>query len=390
MPRIKPSRKQRASSTKAAAAQRVAQQPAKRDFLADGRARFSAYLWAISLTFGYGVLNDLVLGRPERQVNREAIAVCIATLVAHLTLFYARPARVKVPQRMAEGLWVAIQQLNRRRFARIAGVSALAFVLVLSAMPIGGLEPAIAARRLEESNIGLIPGLDSGLQGTEPAYRFREVSNRIEKTVREKVPGDPNAVSKVRDSLARIVENVRLPENVSYAAKLELAYLQSYKTLSQIGSEDPRVLQQVSSGYAPNIPVVIGAGVDKTTFIMSPSATAFAEVGPHPMLFSGFTVISVGHSPESPVPQFAVTKGDSTAVVFNDIKIAGLAQDIGNLTWTNVTFHGCLIRYHGQPVRMGNVRFLNCTFERSLDGKGQQLLDYLSTHQGEPVNAYVP
>jgi hypothetical protein len=90
------------------------------------------------------------------------------------------------------------------------------------------------------------------------------------------------------------------------------------------------------------------------------------------------------------MPLFAVADGADTTTVFNNITVQGQAQDIGNLTWTNATFVGCLIRYHGQPVRMGNVRFINCTFERSTDGRGQQLLDYLSTHQGEPVNIYVP
>jgi hypothetical protein len=390
VPRLKQSRKQRAAAAKVAAAQRVGQPPAKKDFLTDGLARFNAYLWAISLTFGYGVVNDLVLGRSESQVNKEAVVVCLATLVAHVLFYYSPLTRLSFSHRITERMWRAIQQLSRRRFSRIAGASALTLVLVMSATPIASVEPAIAARRLEKSDIGLIPGADSDLRGTDPAYRFREVSARIEKTIKERVPGDPRTVSEVSGSLAKIVQNVRLPENVSEAAKLELAYLQSYETLSEIGARDPLVLHQTSSGYVPNIPTVIGAGADETTLVMAPSATAFAEVGPNPRLFTGFTVISFGHNPGSPVPQFAITKGDSRAVVFNDIKIQGLAQDIGNLTWTNVTFQGCLIRYHGQPLRMGNVRFINCIFERSPDGKGQQLLDFLSTHQGEPVNAYVP
>jgi len=384
----KQSRRQRAAAAKNAAALRAAQPPVKKDFLTDSRARFSAYMWAISLTFSYGIVNELALDRSASRVNMEAVVVCIATLVARVFFYYARPARANFSQRVTERLWTTIQQLSRRTAAQLAGVSALTFVLVMSAVPIGGVEPAIAARHLEKSDIGLIPGVDSDLRGTEPAYRFREVSTRIEKAIKERAPGDSATVSEVRDSLAKVVQNMRLPENVSEAAKLELAYLQNYETLSRIGAADPRILHQVSSGYTPGVPTVIGAGVDKTTLIMTPSASEFAEVGPNPMFFTSFSVISFGHNPGSPVPQFAVTKGDSTAVVFNDIKVEGLAQDIGNLTWTNVTFQGCLIRYHGQRLRMGNVRFINCTFERSLDG--HQLLDYLSTHQGESVNAYVP
>jgi hypothetical protein len=269
-------------------------------------------------------------------------------------------------------------------------MSLLTFALLMSALPIDGIEPAVATRRLEISGIGLIPGLDSDLHGTDPVYRFREVSDRIEKAVEQRVPGDPSTVSKASDSLARIVENVRLPENVATAAKLELAYLQTYQTLSQIAVEHPEVLHQISSGYVRGIPAVIGAGADKTTFIMPPSAPAFLGVGSGPMFFSGFTIKTSGRNPGSPVPQFVVTTVDSTAVVFNDVKVEALTQDVGNLTWANVTFEGCLIRYHGQHLRMGNVRFVNCTFERSRDGRGQDLLNYFSAHQGESINAYVP
>jgi hypothetical protein len=327
VPPPKQSRKQRAAAAKAVAAQRAAQAPAKKDFLADGRARFGAYLWAISLTFGYGVVNDLVLRRPESQVNKEAVVVCIATLVARVFFYYSPLTRVSFSLRIAERLWVAIQQLSRRRFARMVGASALTFVLVMSVAPIGGVEPAIAARRLAKSDIGLIPGADSDLRGTDPVYRFHEVSTRIEKTIKERSPGDPATLGEVRDSLAKVVQNVRLPENVSQAAKLELAYLQSYETLSRIGIADPRILHQISSGYTPGIPAVIGAGVDETKLILVPPATEFTEQGPKPVFFSSFSVISFGHNPGSPVPQFAVTKGDSTAVVFNDMKIEGLAKD---------------------------------------------------------------
>jgi hypothetical protein len=383
----KQTRKQRAAAVaRIAAGLTPSQIPIKRDFLADDRGRFAAYVWMVSLTFGYGVLNTLLLGRPERRVNQEALAVCISVLFIRLFLFYTRPVRVKVYGWATESLWAAIQNFGRRKHIRIASVLVPAILLAATAI----LEPAIAARRLLKSDAGLVPGIDSGLEGTDPAYRFRETSARIEKRVNERTPGDPNTLKDVRDALANILQNERLPESVSVAAKLELASLQSYESLSRIGAADPRILHRISSGYAPEIPAVIGAGMDKTEFIMTPEATNFTFTDPSPKFFSDFGVLSFGHNPGSPIPQFAITKGDDTAVVFNNIKVQGLAQDIGNLTWTNVVFQGCLIRYHGQPIRMGNVRFFGCTFERSWDGAGQRLLDYLSKHQGESVSAYAP
>ena len=382
----KQTRKQRSATARIAAASTKSQIPLKRDFLADAQGRFAAYVWTVSLTFGYGVLNTLVLGRPERRVNQEALVVCVSVLFIRLLLFYTRPVRVKIYGWATESLWVVTQYFGRRKHVRI--VSVLAPIILLAATAI--LEPAIAARRLLKSDAGLVPGIDSGLQGTDPAYRFRETSARIDKRVNERVPGDPSTLRDVKDSLANILQNERLPESVSIAAKLELASLQSYESLSRIGAADPRILHQISSGYAPGIPAVIGAGMDKTEFIMTPEATGFTFTDPSPKFFSDFGVLSFGHNQGSPIPQFAITNGDDTAVVFNNIRVQGLAQDIGNLTWTNVVFQGCLIRYHGQPIRMGNVRFFGCTFERSWDGAGQRLLDYLSKHQGEPVSAYAP
>lgn len=389
MGRDKHSRKQRAEAARAAAARKLPPQPAKRDFLVDGRARFTAYLWAITLTFAYGVVNDLILGRPERRVEKEALFVCVATLVTHIFLFYTRPVRARILDRVIETLWTGIQNLVAWKYARIAGIIGPASVLVMSATPVASIEPTIAVKHLEKSDIGLIPGMDSDLSRSDPAHRFREVSGRIEKAMQERVPGDPNKVSEVKDSLARVVENVRLPENVSTAAKLELAYLQSYESLSVIGTKDPQILRQLNPHPVSGQPTVIGAGPDKSQLIMTPDNPGpFASTGPNPMLFTGFGVISFGHDPKLH-PQFAVANGDNTAVVFNNVRVQGLEQDIGNLTWTNVTFVGCLIRYHGQPLRMGNVTFVNCTFERSPDGRGQALLDFLSANQGQPVSAYV-
>jgi hypothetical protein len=52
----------------------------------------------------------------------------------------------------------------------------------------------------------------------------------------------------------------------------------------------------------------------------------------------------LAHDPKLPMPLFAVADGADTTTVFNNITVQGQAQDIGNLTWTNATFVGCLIR----------------------------------------------
>jgi hypothetical protein len=274
MAQRKLSRKERALAARIAAERAAARPAVKKDFRTDGSARFSAYLWAAALTVGYGIVNNLVLGRPEQRVDGEALVVCAATLVIHLLVYYREPARATMLNRVAKPLWNVIQRMEKPRYSRIAGLTILLTVFVFAATPIGNIEPALAAKHLAKSDIGLVPGLDDGLQGTEPAYRFREISNRIEKTIQERKPTDPSTLSEVRDSLAKIVENVRLPEDVSVAAKLELAYLETYEALSKIGVADPGALNQISSGFVPGVPTVIGEGPDKTKFFMIPPSSS--------------------------------------------------------------------------------------------------------------------
>ncbi len=340
---VKRSRKQRAAAALAASKSQATKARAEKDFLADGRTRLGAYLWAICLTFGYGFVNNLLLGRPENNVDKECVIVCAGTLVARAVIFYRGRASSSEWPRLIERIWVILQQLSRRKFSRFVGVSALAFVLLLSAIP-----------------------LDA-----------------------------------VNASLVKMIQTGRLPESIAQVAIQEVANLQSYKTLKHIAATDPATLApaSLSSPLQNEKPAgdggrlgVVGQGIDKSVVILTPPAEAFAYTYPIPMIFSDFTVASYGHDPGKPIPQFLnTTHGSSPDVVVKNVKVVGLAQDIGNLTWTNVTFEGSLIRYQGEPLRMANVRFLNCTFERpSRVGVVQILLDSLSTHQGEPVNVFFP
>jgi hypothetical protein len=343
---VKRSRKQRAAAARAASTSKSRDVPVEKDFMEDDRARFSAYFWTICLTFGYGFVNNLLLGRPENKVDSESVVVCVGTFVVQVIFFYGRSASAGKWSRLIERIWVVFQQLSQRRLTRFVGVSALVFVLLVSAIP-----------------------LDT-----------------------------------VKASLIKMLQTGRLPENVAQVAIQEVANLQNYKTLKHIAATDPATLRPFVSypqirGMKMDRPAAIqgrlgmvGQGIDKSTLILPPSAEALAYTHPIPMIFSDFTVVSYGHDLGKPIPQFLITtQGTSLDVVINNVKVVGVAQDIGNLTWTNDIFEGSVIRYHGGPLRLANVRFFNCTFERPLEVGGLKIfLDYLSTHQGEPVNAYFP
>ncbi len=58
---------------------------------------------------------------------------------------------------------------------------------------------------------------------------------------------------------------------------------------------------------------------------------------------------------------------------------------LDGLRLENVVFVGLHVKYEGGNVNLQYVRFVNCTFEASPDGKGQRLIDYVALAQNKLV-----
>src|ERR1700688_2779336 len=59
------------------------------------RRRFQ--LWTLGIAFAYGVFNSLVLGRSERQVTWETVALVCFLTVAFSTFYCCQPHNWKLP-----------------------------------------------------------------------------------------------------------------------------------------------------------------------------------------------------------------------------------------------------------------------------------------------------
>lgn len=212
------------------------------------------------------------------------------TLGIQYLLFHLRTTFAMAGTQLAARLWCAIEAARHRRISRLVGAATLAFVLF--AVPIGNVvTPPLKAAALRTSDVGLLPGLDTGLRGTRPDFRFNEASTRIDTAIQEKKIGDPETVKQVRESLAETVANLRLPENVRVAANTEWAYLQSYESLSRIGAANPQFLHQLAaSAPVPGVPGINGPGPDKLRLILTPDYLGpFTTVrDANPRFFSGF------------------------------------------------------------------------------------------------------
>lgn len=61
--------------------------------------------------------------------------------------------------------------------------------------------------------------------------------------------------------------------------------------------------------------------------------------------------------------------------IVEDSRLTGGIQILDGITWINVVFENTHIRYKGGPLRLRNVRFVNCTFDVPESPRGDQLLD---------------
>lgn len=57
--------------------------------------------------------------------------------------------------------------------------------------------------------------------------------------------------------------------------------------------------------------------------------------------------------------------------------VKGVTQDLDHTRWINITFVNVHIIYHGGPVELRNVRFVNCTFDFPDDQRGVQFSEYV-------------
>jgi hypothetical protein len=114
----------------------------------------------------------------------------------------------------------------------------------------------------------------------------------------------------------------------------------------------------------------------KTRLVLAEYRSALQSV-PEPQNYTTF-ICERGHD-----QTFAVPKGDLTSPnrFISDIRVVGCSQALDGTTWKNMVFENARIAYHGGPVVLENVIFLNCTFEVERMDEGNRLLQYAALNQ---------
>ena len=94
----------------------------------DSRARHRLQLLTVAIAFTYGVFNSLVLGRPEKRVTWEVLALIFLVTVGFSVVYCLRPREWKLRS-------VSLGEIFRNRTTLELALASV-FVLVISSFAI--------------------------------------------------------------------------------------------------------------------------------------------------------------------------------------------------------------------------------------------------------------
>jgi hypothetical protein len=76
---------------------------------------------------------------------------------------------------------------------------------------------------------------------------------------------------------------------------------------------------------------------------------------------------------------------DQNPVTVKGFILIGATQTLDYINWEDVTFVGTHIKYLGDPVRLRNMRFVNCTFDFPVNEVGTQFARYVALEPKEEL-----
>lgn len=129
-----------------------------------------------------------------------------------------------------------------------------------------------------------------------------------------------------------------------------------------------------------------GTGKDGATITVDFTSTH--PLPPHPAAFviaGGDPVLSkMRVRGTDSVPSFLIVPSGQSRVLVSEVRIDGLTQNLGGVTWIDVDFVNAIIQYNGDPAYLSGVTFTNCKFELGNDAVSQWMLARISRPR-EPI-----
>lgn len=134
-------------------------------------------------------------------------------------------------------------------------------------------------------------------------------------------------------------------------------------------------------------PPITGNVIVTTTGTVYPVTTTINLTPPKPLTIegNGAVIDARGMRSDQELIIVATRSLDQNPAVFKDFVYIGANQTLDYITWENVTFVGTHIKYSGGPVRLKNVRFVNCTFDLPDTSAGAQVAEYAALESKKPL-----
>ncbi|MFL6440294.1 MAG: hypothetical protein ACJ71Q_22165 [Terriglobales bacterium] len=111
----------------------------------------------------------------------------------------------------------------------------------------------------------------------------------------------------------------------------------------------------------------------------------FSPAKPITLVADGAVVDARGERPDQQLLVVATRSLDQNPAIVQGLTVIGGNQTLDYITWHNVTFISTHIKYDGGPVRLNNVRFINCTFDFPSNSLGLEVAKYCILEPKEPV-----
>jgi hypothetical protein len=89
---------------------------------------------------------------------------------------------------------------------------------------------------------------------------------------------------------------------------------------------------------------------------------------------NGAALDARGMHPEQEMLVVATRSLEKNPIIMKDLILVGATQTLDYITWENITFVGTHIKSGGGPVRLINVRFVNCTFDLPNNDSGTRVV----------------
>jgi len=221
-------------------------------------------------------------------------------------------------------------------------------------------KPEVAARAISAAD-SLIVTLKKEKRSADAEYFQNMVSAIHELT--DRIPRAKSAGPTQQNTLRQLV----------YSTKISLAEYRSAITPVPI---IPKRVGQLPE----NLPftLTIAAYPVLTTINFSPPKPVTVEG-------NGAALDARGMHPGQEMLIVATRSLEQNPVIMKNLILIGATQTLDYVTWENVTFVGTHIKSQGGPVRLANVRFVNCTFDLPHDDTGARIAEYAALESKQTV-----